>query len=126
MSRSAKITAPFAGEEYEFRMAFGDIVRLQEKRDLGPYEITTRLHAGTWRVEDIREVIRIGLIGGGMAVPQAAKLVREHVEGAPIMENLALAQIVMQAGLVGAPDEPLGETVAAGTPNESTISQTAN
>jgi hypothetical protein len=126
MSRSAKITAPFAGEEYEFRMAWGDLIKLQEKRDLGPYEITTRLHAGTWRLEDIREVIRIGLIGGGMAVPLAAKLVREHVEGSPGMEHLALAQIIMQAGLVGAPDEPLGEAAAAGIPNESTISQTAN
>jgi hypothetical protein len=126
MSRSAKITAPFAGEEHEFRMAFGDIMRLQEKLDLGPYEVATRLHAGTWRVEDVREVIRIGLIGGGMEVPRAARMVKDFVEANPILESLALAQVIMQAGLVGAPDEPVGESAAAGTPNESTISQTAN
>lgn len=125
MSRDASITLPFAGDETLFVMSWGEIIRLQEVRNCGPYVVLDRLVSGNWLVEDIREVIRIGLIGGGMDVAKAIKLVREHVEKRPPLESLVIAQRILGAGLVGAPDEPPGEDQAANQMgNASTTSPT--
>jgi hypothetical protein len=53
--------------------------------------------------------------------------VRQYVESDPAMTHLALAQLVVAAGLVGASDEKLGENHAANPMgSESTISPMAN
>ena len=125
MSRDASISFEWGGEERAFRLAWGQLAKLQEARDCGPYVLLDRLVSGTWRVEDIREVIRWGLIGGGMSQEEAAKLIRLHVEGFPPVENLAAAQRIMGAGCVGAPDEKLGEPDAPNPAgSESTTSPT--
>lgn len=109
MSRDASILLPFPdGEEYNFRLAWGQLIKLQESRSAGPFVIYMRLHDQTWLVEDIREVIRLGLIGGGMDPARAKKLVLEHVESAVPLETLPLAQRIMMAAVVGPED---GETI---------------
>lgn len=112
-NRDGRITEPFADGTYEFCMNYGALKLLQEARDMGPLLLFSILQSGAWRVEDIREVIRCGLIGGGMAPVAALKLVTSYVETRPPMENIALAQKILGAGLVGATDEILGENVAA-------------
>lgn len=109
MSRNAAITEPFADADYVFRMAWGEIVQLQELRDCGPYVVLDRLATGRWLVQDIREPIRLGLIGGGLKPVEALKLVRQYVEQRPAVESLELATRVLQAAIVGAPDEPVGD-----------------
>lgn len=128
-NRSATVTEPFADGTYEFCMNYGAIKMLQEARDTGPLVLFTLLEKGLWRIEDIREVIRCGLIGGGMSPVAALKLVTTYVEGRPPMENVALAQRVLGAGLVGASDETVGEQPAANLKteaSESTTSPTVN
>jgi hypothetical protein len=128
-NRDARITEDFADGTYEFRLGYGAIRMLQEARDAGPLWLFGVLQSGTWKVEDIREVIRCGLIGGGMAPVAANKLVIAYVEERPPMENMALAIRVLGAGIVGAGDEPMGEDVAAnlrGMTSGSTISPMAN
>lgn len=117
MSRDATITEPFADADYVFRMAWGEIVQLQELRDCGPYVVLDRLVTGRWLVQDIREPIRLGLIGGGLKPVEALKLVRQYVEQRPAIESLEIATRILQAGLVGAPDEPVG--VEAGKDGEA-------
>lgn len=125
--RDARITEDFADGTYEFCMNYGAIRMLQEARDMGPLYIYTEMERGMWRVEDVREVIRCGLIGGGMAPVKANKLVTLYVEGRPIMENVALAMRVLGAGLIGAPEENVGEQLAADqTKTEQTTSLTVN
>lgn len=125
MSRNARIDLDWADGSYSFRLAWGQLAELQEKTDAGPYVVLQRLYGGTWRTEDIREVIRLGLIGGGLEPSAALKLVRTYVEERPPMENLMPAQAILSAAVIGAPEEKLGEADAA-SPDESslTISQT--
>jgi len=67
---------------------------------------------GRWRVDDYREVIFQGLLGGGMEHSRATVLVTRYVDDAPPLENCALAFQVALAAIVGAEDEPPGETQA--------------
>lgn len=111
--RDARVTFDWADGTHTFRLAWGQLAELQEKCDAGPYVVLQRLHSGAWRVEDITNVIRLGLIGGGMEASPALKLARHYVEERPPMENLIPAQVILSAALMGAPDEPAGEDDAA-------------
>ncbi|MBY3255581.1 gene transfer agent family protein [Rhizobium laguerreae] len=112
MSRDAKITLTWADGDYVFRLGWAEIAALQEAVDAGPYVVLNRLHTGQWRIEDISNVIRLGLIGGGFEPVKALKLIRTYVESRPPMENHPYAVAVLSAGLIGAPEEALGEGVA--------------
>jgi hypothetical protein len=109
VSRDASTTQPFADDDYEFRMAWGELEKLQEACDAGPYVVLDRLVSGRWRMGDISNTIRLGLIGGGMEPVKALKLVRAYVEARPPLENLVLAQLVLGAGVAGAPEEEVGK-----------------
>ena len=75
----------------------------------GPYVILNRLNDGSSRIGDISNTIRLGLIGGGMMPVEALTKTREYVEKRPPVENLMIAQAILSAGLVGAPEEQLGK-----------------
>ncbi|MDX3929253.1 MAG: gene transfer agent family protein [Shinella sp.] len=112
MSRDAKIEIDFADGTFPFRLGWGELVELQEKTDVGPYVVLHRLHSHHWKMEDITNVIRLGLIGGGMTPADALRKVRTYVEARPPLENHPVAAAVLAAGLLGAPEEPVGEPVA--------------
>lgn len=112
MARDAKIALPWADGDYTFRLGWGELEELQEKCDAGPYVVLNRLQSESWRIEDISESIRLGLIGGGVAPTEALKLVRRYVLNRPPAENLIFAQAILSAGVIGAPEEQLGETDA--------------
>ncbi|KAB2781265.1 gene transfer agent family protein [Brucella anthropi] len=124
MSRDASITLDFADGTYKFRLAWGQLAELQENCDAGPYVILERLQNRSWRLNDIRENIRLGLIGGGMDPMSALKLVKRYVEDRPLLENVKLAQAVLTVALIGAPEEEVGEPKAAGRKKKSTNSRT--
>lgn len=123
MSRDAKITLDWADGTHDFRLAWRQLVELQEKCDAGPNVVLQRLYDGTWKVQDILETIRVGLIGGGMKPADALRLVRIYVEERPPLENVLVAQAILGAGLMGAPDEALGKQVAPGRESDSTTSR---
>ncbi|MEH0295871.1 gene transfer agent family protein [Agrobacterium sp. CCNWLW71] len=123
--RSARIELDWGDGTYTFRLAWGQLIELQEKCDAGPYVILQRLQTGAWQMEDISNVIRLGLIGGGMTAVDALKKTRAYVEAFPPMDNLLPAQGILAAALMGAPDETVGEADAAiPKENSSTPSQT--
>ena len=112
MGRSAELTLGWADGDYLFALKWGQLVELQEKTDAGPYFLLSRLHDGNWRVGDIREVIRLGLIGGGMEPINALGMVKRYVEDRPPMENLATAQAILGIAIMGAPEEKVGKADA--------------
>lgn len=123
--RDGRIEFDWADGTYSFRLAWGQLAELQEKCDAGPYVVLQRLHSGAWRIEDITNIIRLGLIGGGSQPAAALKLVRAYVEDRPPMENLIPAQVILSASLMGAPEEKVGEVDAASqTENSLTNSRT--
>ena len=124
MSRDARIDLDWADGTYAFRLAWAQLAELQEKTNAGPYVVLQRVASGAWRVEDLSNIIRLGLIGGGMAPADALKKVRTYVEERPPLENVLTAQSVLMAALMGAPEEALGNVEAADPEIASTTSPT--
>lgn len=105
MSRDASIELPFAGEQRLFRLRAGQWRAIQEKCDAGPPELLRRYVDGRWRLDDLREVLLQGLEGGGATQADATKLILLNFDGRPMLQFVPIAQAVVMATLVGAPDE---------------------
>jgi hypothetical protein len=127
MSRSANIALEWADGEYPFRLAIKQIEELQEKTDCGPYTLLQRISDGSWRLADMRETLRLGLIGGGMDPLKALGLVKRYVDDRPLLENIPHARAVLMAALMGAPDgEKPGKGAAARAKGRSKASPMEN
>jgi len=104
-NRNGQNDFDFGDGTYSFRLGWGELQKLQEACDAGPFAIFARLGDMTFKVQDIREILRLGLIGGGLEPSKALALVREYVEERPLIENVGLAQAVLGQALAGAPEE---------------------
>ncbi len=113
MSRDGSVTLTWADGAHRFRLPIAQLRELQEKADAGPAFILSRLQSGQWLVDDIRETLRLGLVGGGMTPVDALKLVQRYVDERPLLESRQPAMAVLLAALVGVKDEPLGKPAAA-------------
>jgi hypothetical protein len=110
MSANGTLTLIWAGGEDQFCLSkVGHILDLEGKCGAGISEITARVASGLWRLNDVRETIRLALIGGGMRAEDAMSAVRNHVDGNPLRESALIAQAVLFAVLVGVPDDPVGK-----------------
>lgn len=116
MSRDGSCEVPFNGDIQYFRLGWRELMKIQEACDAGPYLVLDRLVSGRWKLQDISEVIKWGLIGGGMDTTLAIKLVKSEVEGRRPLENLVIAQTVLGAGVVGSPEEDVGKKSEAANP----------
>lgn len=133
MSRSAKITLEWADGEYDFRLGIGELKELQEKtrrmknavgdyQYFGPMKIYEMLTNGEWNVEDVRETLRIGLIGAGTAPAEAIRLVKRYVDELPDWTvNCKVAANVVAAAVLGWEIEPLGKSQGATDSTHQTI-----
>lgn len=124
MSRNGSVTLAWADGEYTFRFGLGEIRELQELCDAGPFVILQRLIRGEWKVDDIREPLRLGLIGGGMAPPAALKLVKRYNDEFPWGYNVKEATAIMHAAVLGAPDGERPGKARAARAGRATSSQT--
>lgn len=109
MTRSARIDQPWADGRHVFRLGIDQLAELQEKCDAGPPFVLARLMQNAWRVEDVRETLRLGLIGGGLASRDAMKLIERYVDAqkeVQLAENALIAQAVLGAAIFGHEDEP--------------------
>lgn len=97
------------GGEHAFRLRLGDLEGLQQKTDCGPEFLLHKINLGQWAAADLFEVIRFGLIGGGMAAEAAQRLVRDSFDRHPLIDFKVPAQAVLCASLYGPPDDPVGE-----------------
>lgn len=127
MSRDGSCEVPFNGQRTMFKLAWRELMKIQEACDAGPYVVLDRLLTGRWNLQDISEVIKWGLIGAGMPQSDALKLIETEVEGRRPLENLVIAQTVLGAGVVGAPEEAVGKKSAAASQGKrKTRSRTAS
>lgn len=104
------------GGEHEFCIAaVGNIMALEGACKSGMGSVYGRLIDGTWWLNDIRETIRLGLIGGGMTPAEAMDIVKANVDANPkgFAPSVLVAIAILEAALVGVPDDPVGKTTAA-------------
>jgi hypothetical protein len=120
------VTLIFGGAEYPFRIAFGQWRELQESVNkarieigepaVGPMSLFRALLDGNAWPHDVREVIRLGLIGGGMKPERALVLVKRHIEAAAYYDVLPAARIVLQYSMFGPPNDPVGKAPTPAAP----------
>lgn len=71
--------------DYEFKLRIREVVELERLTDSTIGEIFQRVTAGRYKITDIVETIRLGLIGGGLAPVRAKQLIDLYVDGQPIV-----------------------------------------
>lgn len=109
-----QLTKIWGDGEYTFRLPLGQLRELQDKTQAGPYEVLMRIRAGTWRLDDVRETVRLGLIGGGLPPPAAFQLVARYVDQRPLIESVGLAAEILAFAILGPEDDTPGKAAAAG------------
>ena len=115
MSRDASIEFVWGEGPTRFALRYGEISELCEKRKCGPLKLMRRIENEEWFIEDIYEIIRIGLIGGGAAPAEAYRIAERYVKNRPALESIPAAYAIIAAGLNGSPDDPPGKTEAEKT-----------
>lgn len=102
------------GGEHPFRLALAQLEGLQQKTDCGPEWLAMRLRAGQWTASEAFEILRWGLIGGGMKDADAKKAVTDAFDRHPIGAFKVPALTVILAALYGPPDDEVGKSSLAG------------
>ena len=130
MSADGGVTLIWGDGENKFRFAIGQFRELQERINqrrvaigaplVGPMTLLASLRANDAWPDDVRDVLRIGLIGGGMPLKEAARKLSLYFDNKPPFESMLTAYAALFAGLVGAPDpNAVEETVKKKTPTSS-------
>ena len=97
-------TAYFGDGVKTFTLTDTVITELQHKTDLGIGALFLRMAASQFRVADIVEIIRLGLIGGGTSPADAQRLVDAYAEDRPFDETFPLALDILDARWSGKPE----------------------
>lgn len=122
MSKTA-FAASFAGKARVFDLRIGEIEELENLCGAGIGAIFSRLATLQFRLADVRETIRLGLIGGGMPASEATFFVKRYVDREPINENIQLAADILRALFDGVKDatkdDPPGEPARSDSPATS-------
>lgn len=118
MSRSGKTRLFFGDDDYDFRLPIGQAIELQELTGVGI--MVTLERVSQFAVKDIKHVLRLGLIGGGMDKEAALRLVERHLVDGEYGRCAGVAVDVIQAAVMGVDEEPgpprKGETPPADSP----------
>jgi hypothetical protein len=133
MSVDGSITLHDWGEgEHVFRLAIGEMRQLQEVinrpraamglPELGPRTLFKRLLEGEAWPQEVREVLRLGLIGAGMKAYEAQVLVKQHAEEpGQLVLATQCAAAVLGAAMHGVPDDPVGKKAEPVPPKTETM-----
>lgn len=103
------IVLPWPGGEHAFRLGIAELEAIQQITDCGPEHLLHRINSGQWFLRDLIEVLRCGLIGGGMPHVQALKTVEKAFGLHPGIEFKVPAQAVLSHCLYGPPEDQPGE-----------------
>lgn len=118
---SARIELPWGGDMRVFRLGLKELRELQYKTGAGPEALYRRIRAGEWHVDDLRETLRLGLLGAGMETKEVIKLLVAHFPGAQgLAPHKEPAAAVLLAALVGPADDPAGKAGRGGKKTKET------
>lgn len=114
----ADVIREWAGKERLFRLNLGEVLDLEQATGVGIGALFIRIANGQYHALDVFHTIRLGLIGAGMGKLDAKRLMDNHFDRKPYVENAVLAGEIIAAVMVGvepavddedeaAPEEPL-------------------
>jgi len=120
----AEHTQEWAGKERLFRLNFGAVLDLEEATGDGIATIFARVAGSRFMLKDVYHTIRLAMIGGGVSIIDAKRLMDGHFDTRPYMENAMLAGEILAALMVGVePAEREPETDGNGRYVFSEVSQ---
>lgn len=106
MAANGEIKLTWADGERKFNLAkLRCVLELEDQCGVGVAEVFKRIQEGRWKFYDIRETLRLGLIGGGELPDRALTLVQRYVDERPWSESVLPAQAVLMAAMVGIPGD---------------------
>ncbi len=110
MASNGEIELTWGDGTHKFNVAkIKSALELEEKCDAGVAQIFQRIRSDTWKINDVRETLRIGLIGGGMMPDKALSLINRYCDDRPWAESLQPAIYVLMAAMVGVPGDEVGK-----------------
>lgn len=139
MSADGSIMLVWGDGPNKFRFAIGQFAELQEcinrrrleigAAPIGPMSLLNLLRANDAWPADVRDVMRIGLAGGGMKAIDVHKKMTRYFDGAPPLEHMIPAFTVLMAGLAGSPEDDVSSkkktaAMTTSTPQSSSQSST--
>lgn len=108
-----KTTLVWGDGEYDFLLRLGEVRELEQKTGVGPFRLYERIRAHDWRIDDLREVLRLGLIGAGMDNALALKLVQNNFDARSKLQHEEPCIAILVAFLVGEQEQdPVGKASA--------------
>lgn len=115
MSADGKVTLVWGDGENEFRFAIGQFRELQERVNarrqaigapiVGPMSLLNLLKTRDAWPDDVRDILRIGLVGAGMSLQDAQRKLVLYFDNRPLIENYRPAYTILAVGLVGDPND---------------------
>lgn len=99
---SISVTAFFGDRERAFTLSDDMLTELEASTGTGIGILYQRLLGHAFKLADLSEVIRLGLIGGGASPEEAARLVNSYARNRPIAEVQPLATAILAARWLGA------------------------
>lgn len=115
------LTQTWPGGEHPFRLALAQLEALQQGTDAGPEWLVMKLNSGQWLATEVFDILRLGLIGGGMPDGRARQIVTAAFDRHPLIAFKVPALAVLMAALYAPADDPAGKPSPAGetTPIDS-------
>jgi hypothetical protein len=106
------VVREWAGKERLFRLNFGGVLDLEQATGDGIGNIFLRVVGGTFHAGHVYHTIRLALIGAGMGVLDAKRVMDAHFDTRPYLENASLAGEILtdlMSGVEPIEDEEGGE-----------------
>lgn len=100
MERHAAVELDWADGTFTFRLGIAELEELERKLDKSVFTLAAELGSRQCRSYEIRESIRIGLIGGGMSPTDALAKVRRYMDERPLDDNRDVAYAVVLASMM--------------------------
>lgn len=100
----------FGDAEYDFCLTDPMVQELERLTGSGVGSLFIRLVGNQFHLGDLTSIIRLGLIGGGMAPQRAQELVSTYAVNAPLSQVFPLSLDILTARWTGAGEQPEAET----------------
>lgn len=117
MNNQGEVTVTWGDGDYTFRLTVTGLIELEEKCSAPFATVWHRVNVGEFGVNDVRETIRLGLIGGGMGPADAMRLVRRYLDDrlniVGMAEHINLVRLILSGVMFGFQASPLGNVEAA-------------
>lgn len=120
------ITAEWGDGDHVFDLPLAQIEELEHKTGFGTLRLLRRIQTEDFKVTELREVIRLALIGGGKKELEALRLMKTHFDPAPLA-SMVLAHSILFKWAAAVPvskkkpeTEPSQTTTDASTSTPST------